>query len=382
MIKRHIEQSIPALMHKKRAIIIYGARRTGKTTLLEQLAGDKKDALMVNGDFNVSHATFDFHSVEELEMRFGGYKYLFVDEAQRIADIGIKLKAIIDAFPKLQVVATGSSSLDLSNFTTEPLTGRKFEFILSPFSTQELYDHDRINAVMDNLHLRLIYGNYPEVYINPSDAAEILAEVTGSYLFHDVLSYQEVRRPDLMRTLLKAIALQLGNQVSYAELGSIVGLDAKTVERYIYLMEQSFIIFRLGSFSRNIRTELKRSNKIFFWDNGIRNALINTFDPLNNRQDVGALWENYFISERRKYMLNRRVGFDHYFWRTTQKQEIDLIEVAGQDLRAFELKWSPKKKPSPPLTFSQNYPNAQFLVINRENYLPHLLNEGSFSKMG
>jgi predicted AAA+ superfamily ATPase len=185
-----------------------------------------------------------------------------------------------------------------------------------------------------------------------------------------------------MRTLLKAIALQLGNQVSYAELGSIVGLDAKTVERYIYLMEQSFIIFRLGSFSRNIRTELKRSNKIFFWDNGIRNALINTFDPLNNRQDVGALWENYFISERRKYMLNRRVGFDHYFWRTTQKQEIDLIEVAGQDLRAFELKWSPKKKPSPPLTFSQNYPNAQMLVINRENYLPHLLNEGSFSKMG
>jgi len=369
-------------MHKKRAIIIYGARRTGKTTLLEQLAGDKQDALMVNGDFNVSHATFDFHTVEELEMRFGGYKYLFVDEAQRIVDIGIKLKAIIDAFPQLQVVATGSSSLDLSNFTTEPLTGRKFEFILSPFSTQELYDHDRINAVMDNLHLRLIYGNYPEVYLNPSDAAEILAEVTGSYLFRDVLSYQEVRRPDLMRTLLKAIALQLGNQVSYAELGSIVGLDAKTVERYIYLMEQSFIIFRLGSFSRNIRTELKRSNKIFFWDNGIRNALINTFDPLNNRQDVGALWENYFISERRKYMLNRRVGFDHYFWRTTQKQEIDLIEVAGQDLRAFELKWSPKKKPSPPLTFSQNYPNAQMLVINRENYLPHLLNEGSFSKMG
>jgi len=365
---------IPKFMHKKRAIIIYGARRTGKTTLMQVLSKDLSKLLTINGDFAKSHDLLNINSEEDVRIRFGKYDYLLVDEAQRIADIGLKLKSIIDTLPNLQVIATGSSSLDLSNSTVEPLTGRKFEFILSPLSTAELYDHAGITAVMSALPNRLIYGNYPEVFLAQENAEDILMETAGSYLFRDVLNYQEVKRPDLMKKLLKAIALQVGSQVSYAELGSLVGLDAKTIERYIYLMEQSFILFRVGSYSRNVRNELKRSNKIYFWDNGIRNAMINDFKPLEDRLDIGSLWENYFISERRKYMLYKRHGFEHYFWRTTQKQEIDLIEVTGQELHAFELKWNPNKTPNIPLTFTNNYPEARTNVVNRDNYLPFLVN--------
>jgi len=374
MISRQIEQMIPKFMHKKRAIIIYGARRTGKTTLMQVLSKDLSKLLTINGDFAKSHDLRNINSEEDVRIRFGKYDYLLVDEAQRIADIGLKLKSIIDTLPNLQVIATGSSSLDLSNSTVEPLTGRKFEFILSPLSTAELYDHAGITAVMSALPNRLIYGNYPEVFLAQENAEDILMETAGSYLFRDVLNYQEVKRPDLMKKLLKAIALQVGSQVSYAELGSLVGLDAKTIERYIYLMEQSFILFRVGSYSRNVRNELKRSNKIYFWDNGIRNAMINDFKPLEDRLDIGSLWENYFISERRKYMLYKRHGFEHYFWRTTQKQEIDLIEVTGQELHAFELKWNPNKTPNIPLTFTNNYPEARTNVVNRDNYLPFLVN--------
>jgi len=373
MIPRQIELQVHNLMHKNRAIVIYGARRTGKTTLIRSLIRDLPAVLFINGDYSSSQDILTFKSEEELKSRFSKYQYLVVDEAQRIADIGLKLKSIIDAIPGLQVLATGSSSLDLSNYTAEPLTGRKFEYVLSPFSTAELYDYDGIPAVISNLHLRLVYGNYPEVYLNPEDAQEILNETAGSYLFKDVLSYQDIKRPDLMKTLLKALALQVGSQVSYAELGSIVGLDVRTVERYIYLMEQSFIIFRMGSYSKNVRNELKRSNKVFFWDNGIRNAMTNDFRPLENRQDIGALWENYFISERRKLLLNKRMNFEHYFWRTTQKQEIDLIEITGQDMKAFELKWNPKRKSSAPLTFIRNYPGIGVEQVNRDNYLPWLL---------
>jgi predicted AAA+ superfamily ATPase len=374
MIVRQMEQVIPRYMHKKRAIIIYGARRTGKTTLMQALSKDMSNLLTVNGDFSNSHDLLNVKSEKDVHIRFGKYDYLLVDEAQRIANIGLKLKSIIDTLPNLQVIATGSSSLDLSNSTVEPLTGRKFEFVLSPLSTAELHTYGGITEVMSSLSNRLIYGNYPEVLLSVENTEDILMETAGSYLFRDVLNYQAVKRPDMMKKLLKAIALQLGCQVSYSELASIVGLDAKTVERYIYLMEQSFILFKVGSYSRNVRNELKRSNKIYFWDNGIRNAMINDFKPLEDRLDIGSLWENYFISERRKYMHNNmHHGFEHYFWRTTQKQEIDLIEVTGQDLHAFELKWNPNKNPTIPRTFTQSYPEAKIDIVNRNNYLPLLI---------
>lgn len=374
MIKRTVQDIISKYIHKKRALIFYGARRTGKTTILNALAQNLENYRLINCDLIDGQEAFNFRSPEDVKLAFGSYRNLLIDEAQRVVDIGIKLKVIIDTLPDIQLFVTGSSALDLSNLTNEPLTGRKFEFVITPFSTQELYDYAGIEAVHGNLRHRLIYGNYPEVFLEPSIPEEIISEIAGSYLFKDILVYQDVKRADLMKKLLIALSLQLGSEISYTELGNLVGLDKKTVERYISLMEQCFIIFRLSSFNRNMRAELKRGSKVYFWDNGIRNALINNFSPLELRNDTGALWENYFISERRKQMQNQRAIFDHYFWRTTTQQEIDLIELENGKLRVFEVKWNPNKKVKFPSSFVSSYPEAELYPINPQNYLQHLLN--------
>ncbi|MBW6514596.1 MAG: ATP-binding protein [Candidatus Syntrophosphaera sp.] len=373
MIARTILELIPQYMHKGRAIIIYGARRTGKTTILNSLAAGLKDLRYINCDLIDGQEAFNFKNSDAIRLEFGRYSHLLIDEAQRVGDIGIKLKALIDTLPELQIIATGSSSLDLSNFTSEPLTGRKFEFLVTPLSTQEIYLQEGIDAVKGGLAQRLVFGNYPEVYLEKTMPVEIIKEIAGSYLFKDLLVYQDIKRPDLLKQLLIALALQTGSEVSYTELGNTVGMDKKTVDRYIGLLEQCFVIYRLGSYSRNLRNELKRAVKIYFWDNGIRNALINRFEALDKRSDLGALWENYVITERRKLMLNRRANFDHYFWRTTAQQEIDLIETEDERIRAFELKWNPGKKPKIPSSFSQAYPSSENMVINPENYLESLL---------
>ena len=360
-------------MHKNRAIILYGARRTGKTTILNAIGDTIDNALYVNCDLIDGQEIFNFRNLDELKFSFQRYSYLLIDEAQRVTDIGIKLKAIIDSLPNLQIIATGSSALDLSNLTNEPLTGRKFEFIISPLSVAELYQYDGINAVKSDLAQRLIYGNYPEVYLEKSMPEEIIKEIAGSYLFKDLLSFQDIKRPDLLKKLLIALALQIGNEVSYNELANTVGMDKKTVDRYIGLMEQSFIIYRLGSFSKNLRNELKRANKVYFWDTGIRNALINNFNPLDKRVDTGALWENYFITERRKFMLNKRKNFDHYFWRTTSQQEIDLVEVENSQISAFEIKWNSAKKVNLPSSFLKGYEVKETGIINPKNYHEYLL---------
>jgi len=369
MITRTIQNVISGYMHKGRAIIIYGPRRTGKTTILNKFSEQISNYLIINCDLSDGQELLNIKSVQDIELRFGKYDYLLIDEAQRIHDIGITLKAIVDNLPKLQLIVTGSSSLDLSNYTNEPLTGRKFEFIVPPLSSQEIFDYAGIKAVMSDLSVRLIYGNYPEVYLDKTMPEEIVKELAGSYLFKDLLVYQDIKRPDLLKKLLIALALQLGNEVSYNELASIVGMDKKTVERYISLLEQCFIIYRMGSFSRNLRNELKRANKVYFWDNGIRNALIGNFNSLEIRNDVGALWENYFITERRKYQLNRRATFDHYFWRTTTQQEIDLIEVQDAEMKAFEVKWRTDKQAKTPSAFRKSYTGIDVLTINPANYL-------------
>ncbi|HRX76620.1 MAG: ATP-binding protein [Candidatus Cloacimonetes bacterium] len=373
MIQRAVHGVIQKYLHKRRAIIIYGARRTGKTTLLNSIRANLTNFRYINCDLIDGQEAFDFRSLDDLLISFGAFKYILIDEAQRILDVGIKLKAIIDALPDTQIFVTGSSSLDLSNLTNEPLTGRKFEFTLPPLSSNELYDYEGITAVQRGLNIRLIYGNYPEVYLEKTVAEDIIKEIAGSYLFKDILIYQDIKRPDLMKKLLIALALQLGSEVSYTELANSVGMDKKTVERYISLMEQCFIIYRLGSYRRNLRSELKRAVKVYFWDNGIRNALINNFSPPDMRNDIGALWENYYITERRKMMLNRRASFDHYFWRTTSQQEIDLIEIENGALTAFEIKWNPAKRVSYPLSFTQAYPEATLISINPRNYLQGLI---------
>lgn len=369
MIQRTVQSIMQKYLHKRRAIIIYGARRTGKTTVLNAITEALSNFRYINCDMIDGQEAFNFRNAEDLQISFGAYDNILIDEAQRVPDIGLKLKAIIDALPNTQIFATGSSSLDLSNLTNEPLTGRKFEFSMAPLSTQEIYDYDGITAIQSGLNLRMIYGNYPEVYLEKTVPEDIIKEIAGSYLFKDILIYQDIKRPDLMKKLLIALALQVGSEVSYTELANMIGMDKKTVERYISLMEHCFIIYRLGSFNRNLRTELKRAIKVYFWDNGIRNALINNFSPLDKRNDVGALWENYFLTERRKQLLNRRATFEHYFWRTTSQQEIDLIEVENGTLRAFEIKWNANKKVSYPLIFTRAYPDAELISMNRENYL-------------
>lgn len=373
MINRTILSILPSYMQKNRAIIIYGPRRIGKTTILNAIGKLLNNVFYINCDLIDGQDIFNFRNQDELKLSFQRFSYLLIDEAQRVSDIGIKLKAIIDTLPDLRIIATGSSSLDLSNQTNEPLTGRKFEFIVPPLSSSELYAYEGIHAVKSSLPQRLIYGNYPEVYLEKSMPGEIIKEIAGSYLFKDMLSFQDIKRPDLLKKLLTALALQIGNEVSYSELANTVGMDKKTVDRYIGLMEQSFIIFRMGSYSRNLRNELKRANKVYFWDTGIRNALINNFNSLDKRSDTGALWENYFVSERRKMMLNRRASFDHYFWRTRNQQKIDLIEVDNSRIRAFELKWNSEKKATIPLAFTKAYPDAETSIINPANYLEILL---------
>jgi len=375
MINRTVQELIPKYHGKQRAIIIYGARRTGKTTILNAIAAGLSNYRYINCDLIDGQEAFHFHNLDELQLAFGGFEQILIDEAQRIPDIGLKLKAIIDALPQTQLYVTGSSSLDLSNLTNEPLTGRKFEFVIAPLSTAELYEYDRVTALDSGLRLRMIYGNYPEVYLEKTVPEDIIKEIAGSYLFKDILIYQDIKRPDLMKRLLILLAMQVGSEVSYSELANSIGMDKKTVERYIWLMEESFIIYRLRSYSRNLRTELKRAFKVYFWDNGIRNALINNYNPLDKRGDAGALWENYFITERRKQMLNRRANFEHYFWRTVSQQEIDLIELENAEMRAFEIKLNPAKKTAFPLSFRNAYPEAQTQLVNPANYLSIVLDQ-------
>ncbi len=375
MIIRTYNDVITRYLHKRRGIILFGARRTGKTTILNALAKEFEHNLYINCDLIDGQELFGFRNQQDIERSFGQYGYLLIDEAQRVHDIGIKLKAIIDTLPDLQIIATGSSAFELSNSTIEPLTGRKFEFIVTPLSTQEIYNHDGISAVKGGLHQRIIYGNYPEVYLDKTMPEEIIQEIAGSYLFKDILAYQEIRKPDVLKKLLQALALQVGNEVNNSELGQLVGIDPKTVDRYLNLLEKCFIIYRLGSYSNNLRIELKKSQKVFFWDNGIRNALINNFNPSNLRTDVGALWENYFITERRKMMLNSRKPFEHFFWRTKTQKEVDLIEVTGSGMNAFEVKWNPDSKATIPLTFKNTYPDAGLEVVTPSNYLDFLLDD-------
>jgi predicted AAA+ superfamily ATPase len=270
---------------------------------------------------------------------------------------------------------SGSSAFELSNVINEPLTGRKWEYLLLPFSVQEMIQHTNYLEEYSKLHARLIYGMYPEVVNNPGKEQEILNELASSYLYKDVFSFQDIRKPELLSSLLKALATMVGNEVTYNYLGKLLDCDHATIERYIDLLEKTFIIFRLSSFSRNVRTELKKSRKIYFYDNGIRNALLSAYQPLAVRQDVGALWENFMISERVKFLRHNRIWRNIYFWRTHQQQEIDYIEEYNGKLEAYEFKWNPIKRVSAPKTFLEAYKETRFQVITPKEYPAFLLHD-------
>ena len=352
-------------------ILLLGPRQVGKTTLVREIAETSgQPYLYLNGDnANVPELLRDRNAVS-LKQVLGSNQLVILDEAQNIDEVGLKLKLLIDSYPEVQLLVTGSSSLDLSHGVNESLTGRKYEYNMYPVAYAELVSDMGLLDARATLERRLIYGSYPEVINYPDEQEEVLLTLSSSYLYKDLLNLQDIRRVDLLRKILQAIAFQVGSEVSYTELGRTVQADNQTVERYIDLLEQAFIIFRLPSLSRNLRNEIKRGRKIYFWDNGIRNALISNFIPFSLRQDKGALWENFLVSERQKRNHYSRYFANSYFWRTHAQKEIDYVEERNGMLTAFEFKWSPKKRMSIPATFSKAYPNSTFEVITNENFLP------------
>ena len=368
MIKRILQEKIESCFFKKKAVIIHGARQVGKTTLIQEI--QKKfngDSLYLNCDEPDLRASLTEVTSTELKNMIGSKKILFMDEAQRVKNIGITIKLMVDNFPDLQVVATGSSSLDLADKIVEPLTGRKYEFHLFPFSLVELRQKYSLIEIRRILERRIVMGMYPEIEEKPDEDRMLLKSLTSSYLYKDVLQYQDIRRPELLEKLLTALALQIGNQLSYNELANLLGVAKQTISNYIQLLEKSYVIFRLSPFSRNLRNELTRLRKIYFYDTGIRNALINNFNGLYLRQDVGALWENFMICERMKRNANNGLSVNSYFWRTHSQQEMDYLEDRDGKLDAFEFKWKSGKERIPK-AFINAYPDSRVECINQNNY--------------
>ena len=369
MIKRDLENKVKEKLGKNKAIVIYGARQVGKTTLLHTLFDGQKNTLWLNGDTESTHDALAANTPEAYAPILADYSTVIIDEAQRITDIGLKLKILQDNFgDKIQFIATGSSSFDLANQINEPMTGRKWTFWLPAPSIKELKNTYGLIDERANLENRLIYGSYPAVVTDLKNAQETILELSNDNLYRDVLSLGEIIKTDKLKIILKALALQIGSQVSMNEIAGLVGIDRKTVDKYISLLEQSFIIFRLPSYSRNLRNELKFSQKIYFYDNGIRNAIINDFRSLDSRQDSGAIFENYIISELKKKHPTSNI----YFWRNTDQQEVDFVLDENGELNAIEVKYNEKKTAKLPNSFAEAYHPASFKVINKDNYIEEL----------
>ncbi len=380
LIHRQLQSVIQDHLFRGKAILLIGARQVGKSTLFKQvlealsLQNSQAQILSLDCDDPEVRLMLDNPNLEQITRLVSNKRIVLIDEAQRILGIGLTLKMITDHFPEVQLLVTGSSSLLLQGQLNEPLTGRKFEYQLYPISTQELYNDGGLLRVNKTLETRLIYGSYPDIVCNAGDARDLLMNLSGSYMYQDLLSMEGIRKPALLEKLLVALALQVSSEVSYNELAQTIGTDSKTVEKYIDLLEKCYVVFRLSALSRNIRTELKKSRKIYFYDNGIRNALIHNFNPTGIRQDMGALWENFFISERIKFNHYNGRYVNMYFWRTTQQQEIDYVEETDGAMTAFEMKWNPKKANAAiPTAFLNAYLVKETVTITPENYMNHLI---------
>jgi len=367
MIQRQLIKIVETRLKDNKAIIILGPRQVGKTTLLKQLLQKNTNVLWWNGDDADVRKLLTESTSTRLKALIGSFTTIVIDEAQRIKNIGLCIKLIVDNIPKVKVLASGSSAFELANQINEPLTGRKWEYTLFPLSYSEMVDYHGLLEEKRLLHQRLIFGYYPDVVNNPGHEIEILKQLAGSYLYKDILTWEKIQKPERLERLVQALAFQVGNEVSYNELGKTTGLDNETVEKYISLLEKAFIIFRLNSFSRNLRNELKRSRKIYFYDNGLRNAMILQFNPVELRGDIGALWENFLISERIKYLEYNRIFSNRYFWRTTSQQEIDFIEEYNGKISGFEFKWNSKRKVRSYKSFINAYPNSTIQIISPEN---------------
>lgn len=369
MLERAILPEIEKRLFKGKIIIIYGPRRVGKTTLAKEILRnhDSQDGYFNCEEPDINRALTNKTSTE-LKKMIGERKLVVLDEAQKVKNIGLTLKLLVDNFPEIQVIATGSSSFDLANETAEPLTGRTFEFKLFPFSLNELnqkYSQLEMGRLLETL---LRFGTYPEVVQADSGfVGELISDMTRNYLYKDILEFERLKNPDLILKLLQALALQLGSGVAYTELANLLGVDKVTIERYIQILEKAFVIFRLTPLSRNLRKELTKTRKIYFCDLGVRNSLINNFNEMNLRTDVGAIWENFCILERLKLNSAKKLLPNVYFWRTYDRKEIDYLEEEGGKFKVFEFKWK-KNKYKFPKEFVENYPGSEFKFINRDNF--------------
>ncbi len=374
LIQRDLQSQLASRFFKGKAVLLFGARQVGKTTLaLAVLQDYDTQVLRLNGDESDVRDLLSDTTSTRLKAIIGTHRLLFIDEAQRIENIGLTLKLITDQIPDVQVVATGSSSFDLANKVNEPLTGRKFQYLLHPLAFGELVAHHGLLTEKRLLDHRLIFGSYPEVVTSPGQEAELLKLLAESYLYKDLLMLEQVKKPALLGKIVKALALQVGSEVVFAEIGRLVGADSQTVEKYIDLLEKGFVIFRLPSYSRNVRNEIRKGKKVYFYDNGIRNAVINNFTQLSQRTDVGALWENFLVSERRKLLAHHGISAEDFFWRTTQQQEVDYVEENQSGLFAWEFKWNVKAKARFPKTFIEAYPQCKTAIVTPDNFETFLL---------
>ncbi len=370
-LKRTLQDAITDKIRPGKAVLIFGARRVGKTVMMRQITESRPGrTMLLNGEDYDTAALLENRSAANYRHLLDGIDLLAIDEAQAIPQIGSVMKLILDDVPGVSILASGSSSFDLLNRIGEPLVGRGTQFLLTPFSQREISQMETAAQTRQNLEARLIYGSYPEVVMMDSfsERADYLKDIVSAYLLKDILAIDGLKNSGRMRDLLRLIAFQLGSEVSYDELGRQLGMSKNTVEKYLDLLEKVFVIYRVGSYSRNLRKEIAKGAKWYFHDNGIRNAVIGSFSPLAVRNDVGALWENYIIGERRKKNFNERLGREFYFWRTYDRQEIDLVEDCSGSLTALEFKWGNKTQ-SAPKAFRESYPQADYHIVNPDNYL-------------
>ncbi len=373
-IYRYYQDAMSEMIKPGRVFALYGPRRSGKTSLVKRhLLQFSGKVFSGTGDDLPLRDIFSAQSVRKMKSVFSGYDLVFIDEAQRISDIGLGLKILVDAMPDIKVIATGSSSFELANRLGEPLTGRKKTGLLYPVSVMELDRQDGGANVIRRLEELLVYGSYPEVLTAESieEKTEYLAELRDSYLYRDILILENLKKPDKLTDLLRLIAFQIGKDVSLSELGRGLGMAVQTVERYLDLLEKSFVIKRVRGFSRNLRKEITKSSRFYFLDNGVRNAVISNFNDLRTRNDIGMLWENFLMAERMKTRTYCRIEANQWFWRTYDKKEIDLVEERGGYLYGYEFKWG-KKKTVPPKQWVEAYPEARYQVIDRDNFLEFL----------
>lgn len=367
MINRKIEQIISQRMFTGKAIIVIGARQIGKTTSILRLIKNYDNVLLLDGDDSFTRNLLREPSTEEIRNIIGNHKVIFIDEVQRIQNIGLTAKIIVDKFPDVQLILSGSSSFEIKNNLSESLTGRKWEYLMFPVTWSELEETEGYVKSLQQLELRLIYGMYPEIITHPSEEKERLKQLTDSYLYKDLFVFSNIKKPDVLEKLLKALALQMGSEVSLNELSKLLQVDKNTVKSYIEILEKGFIVFTLEGFSRNLRNELKFAKKIYFWDNGIRNTIINNFNPLDIRDDKGMLWENFIISERMKINNYGNPFIKSYFWCTTSQQEIDYIEEKEGNIYAYEMKWNENSKMPKLEAFKEAY-KTEIQKIHSKNF--------------